>query len=123
MSTEPFDPVAAHDVLMSVLEERRRQHELFGEQNLPDGTGPNQQVWLSDEAGWVKHSEALEETRTTFAANEQRQCLSWADVLAEEFWEALCETDPKKLRTELLQVAAVAVAWVEHLDRRAKEGK
>lgn len=40
-------------------------------------------------------------------------------VLAEEFGEAareVVECDRAKLRTELVQVAAVAVAWIEALD-------
>jgi hypothetical protein len=32
--------------------------------------------------------------------------------------EALAEDDPTLLRAELIQVAAVAVAWVEAIDRR-----
>lgn len=42
---------------------------------------------------------------------------TWASVLLEEVFEALCEYDPEALRTELVQVAAVAVKWVEHIDR------
>jgi hypothetical protein len=48
----------------------------------------------------------------------------WALILGEEFGEA-CQaalqhssTDPTDLRAELIQVAAVAVAWVESMDRR-----
>jgi hypothetical protein len=43
--------------------------------------------------------------------------VTWAHILTEEFYEALAEADPEKLREELVQVAAVAVAWVECLDR------
>lgn len=42
-------------------------------------------------------------------------------VLAEEFGEvarALCESDTDNLRTELVQVAAVAVAWLEALGEK-----
>ena len=42
---------------------------------------------------------------------------TWADILREEYFEALAETDPARLRVELIQVAAVAVAWVEAIDR------
>jgi len=55
----------------------------------------------------------------------------WLAVLAEEFgeaskevvefsscdWDAVKEIRLRNLRTELLQVAAVAVAMVEHIDR------
>lgn len=43
---------------------------------------------------------------------------TWRDILAEEFNEALAESDPDRLRAELVQVAAVAVNWVEAIDRR-----
>jgi len=43
---------------------------------------------------------------------------TWEMILLEEVWEALAETDPVKLRAELIQVAAVAVAWVEDIDSR-----
>lgn len=43
---------------------------------------------------------------------------TWAHVLAEEFWEAMCEEDVAKLRAELIQVCAVAANWVAHIDAR-----
>jgi NTP pyrophosphatase (non-canonical NTP hydrolase) len=45
----------------------------------------------------------------------------WAAILMEEVGEvatAILHNDPKNLREELIQVAAVAAAWVEALDRR-----
>jgi len=51
---------------------------------------------------------------------------TWSLVLGEEYGEA-CQaalqhspTDPTDLRAELIQVAAVAVAWVECIDRKAR---
>lgn len=43
---------------------------------------------------------------------------SWRLILKEEVSEALAEKDLDKLRTELIQVAAVAVSWVEDIDKR-----
>ena len=48
-------------------------------------------------------------------------CLSWAAILQEEVSEAVeagGEGDQVALRKELVQVAAVAVAWIEAIDRR-----
>lgn len=45
--------------------------------------------------------------------------VTYAAVLGEEFGEvcqAWLERDVENLRTELIQVAAVAIAWVEELD-------
>jgi hypothetical protein len=43
---------------------------------------------------------------------------TWLDILTEEVAEAFAETDTKALRAELVQVAAVALAWVEAIDCR-----
>lgn len=44
---------------------------------------------------------------------------TWQSVLSEEFHEALAETDPTRLREELVQVIAVAFDWIRDLDNRA----
>ena len=72
------------EVLEEVMEERKRQDELWGEQNHDDG------IWLAilvEEVGEVAND-----------INEQ--------------------SSSKELREELIQVAAVAVSWVESIDRR-----
>jgi hypothetical protein len=38
--------------------------------------------------------------------------------LIEEFFEAMSEEDPDTLETELIQVIAVAVNWVEDIRRK-----
>ena len=45
--------------------------------------------------------------------------LTYGAVLLEEVCEAYAEDDPAKVRAELIQVAAVAVAMVEKIDREA----
>jgi hypothetical protein len=94
-------------VLDDVWEERARQHAKWGEQNLPDGTrNGGSRLVLREQA-----RNACER-----AARENR--LTYAHVLEEEFYEVLCEEDLDSLRTELVQLAAVAVQWVEAIDRR-----
>jgi hypothetical protein len=44
--------------------------------------------------------------------------LTWRDILLEEVYEAFAETDSDRLREELIQVAAVALSWVDAIDRR-----
>ncbi|HYF53037.1 MAG TPA: hypothetical protein VEA41_02135 [Salinarimonas sp.] len=46
--------------------------------------------------------------------------MTYSQILAEEVAEALAESDPMLLRAELVQVAAVAVQWVEAIDRRLR---
>jgi hypothetical protein len=44
--------------------------------------------------------------------------VTWRHILTEEVYEAFAESDPTKLRAELVQVAAVAVQWIQAIDRR-----
>lgn len=46
--------------------------------------------------------------------------VTWWHILREEVFEASAEVDPAKLREELIQVAAVAMKWIEAIDRRAQ---
>lgn len=104
---------AAHyPVLTEVACERQLQDDKWGEQNHPDI--------------WDETPEKIQTTRRYAAKvaqnfkeiNDSDQPLDWANILSEEFYEAIAEEDPAKLREELIQVAAVAVAWIEAIDRR-----
>lgn len=94
-------------VLEDVHDERTRQDKRWGTQNHPDGTGLDDWLWSLD-----PDLQKAENDRAV-----KRGDLTFADILVEELAEALAETDPVKLREELVQVAAVAVAWIEKLDR------
>lgn len=94
-------------VFRDIVEERAAQDARWGEQNHPDGTssemwGPNAKLWRFRCDGAAKAGD-----------------VTWKHILLEEVYEALAESDPAKLREELIQVAAVAAAWVEAIDRRA----
>lgn len=93
-------------VLQCINGERLAQDEKWGEQNHPDGTGGSTMKFLADIAR-EECEEAFSQGRGT-----------WRDIPDEEVAEAYAEDDPAKLRVELIQVAAVATAWVEALDRR-----
>lgn len=97
--------------MTEVTNERDRQDEKWGEQNHPL-LSPN----------YPEDSRRFYETEATLwkAANADRAlagCLAWDGILLEEVNEALAETDPVKIREELIQAAAVIVAMVESLDR------
>jgi hypothetical protein len=94
-------------VLGDIDAERHRQMAEYGDQHLPDGTGNRYYV---DQAERYK---AINDARTS-AKVEPR----WAQVLLEEAYEAVAETDIARLRAELVQVAAVCVSWVQDLDSR-----
>lgn len=101
MSYPEHDPYAAE-----VRAERIRQDAKWGEQNHPDGTGGDIYRHMADSQRQL--TDLTAKVRT----------LTWSSVLASEFREALAESDPAKLRAELIRVEAVARAWREAIDRR-----
>ncbi len=87
--------------------ERDRQDRLHpGTAQIPDGTG----------GGGRKTWEAIARNACDRAHREGR--LTHAHVFEEEASEVLAETDPVKLRVELIQTAAICVKWIEEIDRR-----
>jgi hypothetical protein len=99
-------------LVVGIVMERLRQRAAFPaeERGLPDGTGG---------AGFENRRDQMRRL-CDLASQEGR--LTHAHILEEEVAEALAETDPAKLREELVQVAAVAVKWIEEIDRRASSG-
>ncbi|HVV52180.1 MAG TPA: hypothetical protein VHO06_21100 [Polyangia bacterium] len=98
---------AMSHVLDEVREERMRQHERWGEQNLPDGT-------RNARANRTRRGAARRACDKAAASGK----LTWLDVAEEEHAEIRCEEDVDRLRAEIIQKAAVLVQWVEAIDRR-----
>lgn len=102
-------------VLGEVRVERERQDAKWGEQNHADAIG-----WFVYKVPSADAAKDICEFRF------KHNCGTWADVLIEELAEALEEAEKGTeaaeplLRAELVQVAAVAVAWVEAIDRRRR---
>ncbi len=100
-------------VVSDLIAERYRQDCKWGpigakDLAMPDGTGaPVQQ----DEAA---------QARRHCDAEHARGEGTWQSILAEEVAEAFAESDPTKLRSELVQVAAVAAKWIEAIDGRPR---
>lgn len=93
-------------IIAEVQAERERQDARWGEQNHRDGTGSLTQVLEADKA--------RDACQAAFARGDG----TWMHVLIEEVFEAFAEEEPSKVRAELVQVAAVAVAWIAAIDRR-----
>lgn len=93
----------------ALLQERANQDAKWGEQNHPDGTGEY----------YRKISDAI---RKRVDAKAAAGTTTWVGILLEEVFEAAAESDPQKLRAELIQSAAVISAWVEAIDRRPANG-
>ncbi|WP_258376555.1 helix-turn-helix domain-containing protein [Curtobacterium sp. MCBD17_028] len=107
---EPERAIAAE-----VREERRRQDAKWGEQNHPDGTGAGRYPDVMISKSWGGLRDLFRDLTDAHAADDT---VTFLDILAEEVLEAFAEDDPVKLRTELIQVAAVAQQWVSAIDRR-----
>ena len=118
------DSGALSGVLREVQAERVRQAAKHGDQShLPDGTGPGailadltayrNTVRADNLARWAK-------ARTQAALQDEGGdgSITFEHILTEEWAEAIAESDPAKLRVELIQVAAVAVQWIAAIDQR-----
>ncbi len=105
--------------LGAIAAERAAQVAKWGEQNHPDLSGDegSQRESRAAFATWADNYRAINDGQFDPRDTDPRR--DWTGVLLEEVYEALAESDPAKLRTELVQVAAVAVAWIEAIDRRA----
>lgn len=91
-------------VMLDFAKENLRQDELWGAgRSLPDGTGE-------------QYKEAADQARQE--CEEAHGATTWRHVLFEEVMEAFAESDPEKLREELVQVGAVCAAWIADLDTR-----
>ena len=106
--------IARAEILMDVVEERDRQNARWGEQNHPDGTGPDKAITTPDA---FYGAQMAEQAREICEAKFNYGAGTWQHILQEEVCEAYAATGDA-LRNELIQVAAVAVAWVEAIDRR-----
>lgn len=110
-------------VLNTVRRERHDQDRKWGEQNHPDLPTFTTPMWDTG-VPYDPIAEYESEAYTWKHINEgrvEKGKLAWDGILLEEVYEALAECgDDEKLREELVQVAAVAVAWIEAIDRRTK---
>lgn len=95
-------------ILAQIRGERVKQVSKWGVQTHPDGTGPTRTN--TDRLVKARARDAFERTRS--------EGVTWLAILDEEVAEAFVEQDLVKLRAELIQVAAVATAWIEDIDRR-----
>jgi hypothetical protein len=100
---------AFFNIMADIAREWQKQDKKWGEQHLPDGTDPDFFRPLADAV----------RVKTDLAT--QNGMLMWVDILYEEFYEACAESSWPELRKELIQVAAVCVAWVEDGDQRSDD--
>lgn len=100
-----LDPLQPGYILSDVSTEVARQIGLWGEQRHPDGT--------SD-----KFTETANTARDDCQHYSKIGEVTWFDILSEEYWEAMAETEWPKIRTELIQSMAVMYSWIRDGDKR-----
>lgn len=99
-------------VLAAINAERNHQEEKWGPQSYGNGTGPTRNVFGHAALTLAGMARDLCDVRA------ERGEATWLDILLEEVFEAAAEDSQTKLRSELVQVAAVCAAWVEDIDAR-----
>ena len=104
---DDFDRI--DEIAGEIADERRRQVTRWGRQDHPS-VGP---------AGTEPFVPVVERWKAVNDARMESGAHSWDAILLEEVFEALVESDPAGRRAELIQVAAVAAAEIESIDRRS----
>lgn len=94
-------------IARDLAEERERQERKWGPQHHPDGT-----------LDVPSRRQARDIQRDAVDAAAVHGEESWYGILLEEVFEAGAEENPQALRKELVQVMAVAGAWIEDIDSR-----
>ncbi|MBN5108837.1 hypothetical protein JY464_07080 [Stenotrophomonas maltophilia] len=117
---QAVDLSPSQSVLAEVAQERARQEAKWGQQNHVDWTPTLAATDLAGAwpAGVGDHFKFITDYKAKGAEGHR---LGYFDILMEEVAEAHDEAregDAKATRAELVQVAAVAVAWIECIDRR-----
>lgn len=124
-----YDPEATRPILDEVIEERRRQHDKFGDQShRADGIRPGAPTVILAAIGDHTGRALAAYSNHGLADRLRARCQSseinsphgstFEEILTEEWGEVLASPSIGALRSELIQVAAVAVQWVEAIDAR-----
>lgn len=108
-------------VLEEIAKERQRQDDKWGEQNHPS---VDHKLKARGPERLCEEYEIPSESRAKFMCDlaDERKELTWAHIAVEELSEVVAAPDEQKRREELVQLAAVVVAWIERIDRGGSEG-
>jgi hypothetical protein len=84
------------------------------EASLPLGMGPDESPF------WRGHFNFLDLATLAKSVTDRRAkngTCTWTDIIVEEMFEMLAESDTVRVREEAVQVAAMAMAIIEKIDR------
>lgn len=113
-----------NDLLVSIASERARQNERWGEQNHPDimhSAVVEEMIGESIPLDVLCKAYGLPTEQLARAACDAAKSigkLTWSHIAVEELCEVVCAPDDEARVTELVQLAAVCVAWAEAIKRR-----
>ena len=107
----------ADEVLIEGRAERARQDAKWGEQNHPSVTG-----WSPELRAHRYKIPTEPDARHMCEESFANGLGTYAHIALEEFCEAVGAADDVARRGELVQLAAVVVAWIESIDRRLAKG-
>lgn len=93
-------------VLGDVQAERSRQIAKWGVQHRKDGSDPG------------TYRAIAARSRENFQNAEAAGSATWHQAVNGPFYESVSKTDPVALRAALVELAAVACAWIEDIDSR-----
>lgn len=97
----------------SLVRLKREKNRLkWGEQNWPDGTGPTTERIARRAAAQARVDAGMKAGTVTYR-----------DILAEEVFEVDCEEAPELVLAELVDVASVAMDWIDSILCRTAKGK
>lgn len=123
----PFDEGPTREVLSDIEEERRRQHEKWGQQDWPfvneQAEAPFSMNRRRDRLDQYLISKP-ETWREWCKKARQQGTLTYWPILMEEVAEAVeVADDLEACREEMVQVAAVAVQMIEAIDRKLRNNE
>lgn len=115
---EPEWLKGCREVLEMVRQERIRERAQYGDNaDLEDGTGPDVDWSLTGNSATLVEKVFRREYELTERRTGKP---TWMQLVREEIAEAFQEKDDERRETELIQVAALCVSWVE-ISRKRRE--
>ena len=115
-----FTSEISYGVCDEVVAERVAQHHKWGQQNHPS-TAKHYHESLTPDQLCEYYGILTEAAAKWQCQNPDKEVGdTWAAIAIEELSEAVSAT-PDKRREELVQLAAVVVAWIESIDRNGND--
>src|SRR5262245_5998885 len=107
-------------VVCDVMDEMKAQDKKWGEQNHPDGTGPAVTMLIAG----IKALDAANDARWLCERAAEQGTLTWRHISQEEDFESWAEhPNSEGLYKEIIQAAAVRLAWAQAMKRRWRRAK